>query len=1775
MVLRHRTFTYNLFHLLNMNNNSHDSVVWQLLDKYFDGPNAKYKLTQHHLHSYSDFIRYRIPSILQDFNSWNNSEVFNGAKVRTTTENIYTGNPNARAHIFVGMNVHDLHNSCCNLTRTSLPVVQRPTRLQLRHQTLEYSKLPNQPIRYITPNEARLRNLNYQHELVADIVIVHHCTLDKKEKEYRSFEFVQMCTQNWHKHYTHIRSLLMKHTLPKTVPELAEHVKVRTNVLVQYVHKHSHITKPEISDVLRNYIQRGISKCNTCEDGVDYVSRMMGITACKYVSMFEDVVLAKIPLMLHSEFCVLRNQPNAFLRDVGECVYEKGGYFIIRGKEKVIISQESYCRSVIQTRSTTLNAPSTAVFSHTHILHKGDSKPIERGQEEVFEASIECANDPRPPVKVVLHYKRMPYYYTGGSVQPNDIKKYQLDIMRKHLPFKGLYITLFNRKGTSRENAILFDVPVFLLFRAMGATNKKNMKEQLSDREIIECILGCDTTGIQQVDVPLASSRALCACEDNALQMHSKCWYTPHEEGDCMFLTFDTVVKLPPHSMVNVQFVSSKLYKKKVMSCEVIDSKTHKDVLVRLPVSDNCFPFDASFEMVSIQGLKGVTQAIASPCRYARRYRATVRKRTKTHCSLAYHSHTEAKQTYDPILYDLLLPALQEGSFAVNHDVAQDMLQRMVNMKALDDQDDQFAELSRWGTTEKLDAVYRSLFTHIHPTQSDENPSHLLRRKQMFLGYMTKRLLFAYLGLDERNTSRDSYKLRRVQLSGEMLSDVFRYEYFQLQNKYKEYIRNGMRQQGVQGTFKGLFMSSVVRTNLFDSIYMTERLQKSFMGRWGSKIANDADQKAYCQELIRLSYYGSLAYLRRVHKELPSTSKPGQKKGTSKAVGPRLLHASQYGLICPVETPDGANIGKIKHLTTFAFVAPQMSLTDKNELMKYIKRFSKPSHTIDSYYQLNQYHKIIIDGNWSYVCPENGLFANKPITRTQLLTPDRLVSTLRLLRRNGLLSPLISISWNISRKEIEIRTQEGRVTRPLLIVENNVPLFAPEYHNNTDEAWLWEELLTGRSSSHEKQCEAKRSLYYELSVRFQWEDKVPQYASQNFTTTIDQLRMLSGVIEYIDTNEIDRALLAMKPEQLIPRKTFYDAWVDKTYAISTTKKKTSPQNNSHHLLHCVGDRPEHTTFRIASTADAQRFARHLQNKLANVNAKKTKKDVSGRSPIFHYTHCELHPSLMLGIMGMLIPFPEHSQAPRNQYSCHQSKQALGLYVSNFRKRLDHANHILHYPERALTGSRYIKYINNERLNYGTNVIVAIMCYGGFNIEDSVLFNKASVDRGLFQSTYFYTEEVTEKDSQNEKVLIGRNFDIQRMYRKYNYAWVDSNTKRQGIIPVKMLNHLVKKDDVLIEAYEEKREPGGEGRSFTDYKRDVSKDGYVDNIFLSDDVRGRRVAKVTLRNIRVPVVGDKFASRSGQKGTLGALIEEEDMPFLGDCSNAFLSGLKPDIILNPHAIPSRMTIGQLFESLSGVIGTKLGKMGDSTPLCSVPGTNPSESLTKLMQTIGLNPYGNQTMYNGNTGEQLVGKVFLGPTYYQRLKQMPEDKYYHRRTGRADMVTRQPIGGRAQGGALKLGEMERDSLLAHGISTFTKEAFNEKSDGFHYKVSRNHGMVHPPTAKDKVNYDHFTPVRRTMDFLSTDEAGGFKEYIANHAMDATDYKTHADIVQKETIQTNEPTSTVNIPFTTRLFSQECEAMGVGVRLMTENSYGTEIQVLGGSTQSTEIKNQQKSV
>ena len=429
-----------------------------------------------------------------------------------------------------------------------------------------------------------------------------------------------------------------------------------------------------------------------------------------------------------------------------------------------------------------------------------------------------------------------------------------------------------------------------------------------------------------------------------------------------------------------------------------------------------------------------------------------------------------------------------------------------------------------------------------------------------------------------------------------------------------------------------------------------------------------------------------------------------------------------------------------------------------------------------------------------------------------------------------------------------------------------------------------------------------------------------------------------------------------------------------------------------------------------------------------------------------YTHMEIHPSFLFGIMGNLIIYPENNPLPRDLFSCGQSKQAVSLYHSNYLSRIDKSGLLLNYGEVPLVKSRYLKYINNEEHPYGENVIVAIMCYGGFNVEDSILFNQASVDRGLFNTTYYNMYESSEESSKVGGTTVDSRFS--NIYKekvvglKPGYDYSDLNN-------IGLIKENTRIDDkkVII------------GKISTNLSNpDVSLDestfpkkgqlGYIDKAFITENEEGFRIAKVRVREERIPAIGDKFCSRCGQKGTIGLIIPEEDMPFSED-------GIRPDLIINPHALPSRMTIGQLLETVIGKACAQYGAFGDCTAFINKG--SKYEIFGKLLVKSGFNSSGNEILYNGQNGEQLVTEIFIGPTYYMRLKHMVKDKINYRAQGPRTNLTRQPVQGRANDGGLRIGELERDAIIAHGISYFLNESLLVRGDQYYMAICNLTGFI----------------------------------------------------------------------------------------------------------------------
>jgi len=406
---------------------------------------------------------------------------------------------------------------------------------------------------------------------------------------------------------------------------------------------------------------------------------------------------------------------------------------------------------------------------------------------------------------------------------------------------------------------------------------------------------------------------------------------------------------------------------------------------------------------------------------------------------------------------------------------------------------------------------------------------------------------------------------------------------------------------------------------------------------------------------------------------------------------------------------------------------------------------------------------------------------------------------------------------------------------------------------------------------------------------------------------------------------------------------------------------------------------------------------------------------------YTYTHCEIHPSTIFGILASCIPFPEHNQSPRNTYQCAMGKQAMGMYVTNFTSRMDKTAYILSYPMRPLVDTRLMNYIKLNRIPSGEVVMVAIMSYSGYNQEDSIIFNQGAIDRGMFAATIYHTEKDEDKKIHGDEEIRCRPDKTKTKGMKFgNYGKLNN----KGVVPE---NTLIENKDIIlgkVVPIKENRNDHTKVIKYQDQSKSyrANEECYIDKNYVNCNGDGYTFAKVRVRAFRKPVIGDKFSSRHGQKGTIGIILPEKDMPFDEN-------GLRPDIIINPHAIPSRMTIGQLKETLLGSVLLELGLFGDGTSFNNFP----VKDICKLMTKHGYEAHGNKILNNGMTGEQIETSVFYGPTFYQRLKHMVKE------------------------GGLRFGEMERDCMVSHGAGRFTKGRIYDCSDKFTTHCCKKCGML----------------------------------------------------------------------------------------------------------------------
>ena len=490
---------------------------------------------------------------------------------------------------------------------------------------------------------------------------------------------------------------------------------------------------------------------------------------------------------------------------------------------------------------------------------------------------------------------------------------------------------------------------------------------------------------------------------------------------------------------------------------------------------------------------------------------------------------------------------------------------------------------------------------------------------------------------------------------------------------------------------------------------------------------------------------------------------------------------------------------------------------------------------------------------------------------------------------------------------------------------------------------------------------------------------------------------------------------------------------------------------------------------------------------------------------YNYTHAEIHPSTIFGVLGSCVVFPDHNQAPRNTYQCAMGKQSMGIYATNYDQRMDKTTYVLNYPTKPLVDTRIMNLIDLNKIPSGCQIHVAIMSHTGYNQEDSVLINKGSIDRGLFLATIYHTEKDEDKNIIRDEIIRCKPDKSKTKGIKFgNYDKLNAD----GFVPE---NTLVENRDVIISKIipiKENRNDPTKTIKYDDQSKTYRtyEESYIDKNFTGRNGDGYDFAKVRIRTLRKPVIGDKVSSRHGQKGTIGNIIPEKDMPFNKE-------GLKPDIIINPHAIPSRMTIGQLKETLLGKVLINLGLYGDGTAF----GELDINTIRKELINVGYESCGNEILYDGHTGKQIESSIFIGPVYYQRLKHMVNDKQHSRSIGPMVNLTRQPAEGRSRDGGFRIGEMERDVMIAHGMSKFTKDRLYDVSDKYSMYVCNKCGMV------------------------ASFNNGQHKNFHMN--IDFTIHKC-------KTCNNTTDFSKVNVPYAFKLMSQELQTVNIVPRIITDN-------------------------
>ncbi|KAF3434232.1 hypothetical protein FNV43_RR25335 [Rhamnella rubrinervis] len=764
------------------------------------------------------------------------------------------------------------------------------------------------------------------------------------------------------------------------------------------------------------------------------------------------------------------------------------------------------------------------------------------------------------------------------------------------------------------------------------------------------------------------------------------------------------------------------------------------------------------------------------------------------------------------------------------------------------------------------------------------------RPKCIYVAVMLRRIMDAMLN-KEAMDDKDYVGNKRLELSGNMISLLF-------EDLFKTMITEATKAADIvlakrSRSSRFEFVQFIVRDNIRIGL---ERALST--GNWDVKRFK-MSRKGVTQVLARLSFIGTLGHMTRINPQFEKSRKVS---------GPRALQPSQWGMLCPCDTPEGESCGLVKNLALMTHVT-----TDEEE-----------GPLISLFHCLGVEDLELLSGEELHT-PNSLLVLFNGHILGKHRRPQHFATAIRTLRRAGKIGEFVSVFLNEKQCCVYIASDGGRVCRPLVIADKGISRIK-EYH--------MKELLDG--------------------VR----------------TFDDFLR--EGLIEYLDVNEENNALIALYERDATPETT----------------------------------------------------------------------------------HIEIEPLTILGVCAGLIPYPHHNQSPRNTYQCAMGKQAMGNIAYNQLCRMDTLLYLLVYPQRPLLTTKTIELVGYDKLGAGQNATVAVMSYSGYDIEDAIVMNKASLDRGFGRCIVMkrYASILQKYDNKTSDRIVRPN-------REGNDAGRMQVLDDDGLaVP----GEIIRPNDIYINKQSPKvtRGPDRNKDKLADseykftpqtFKGAIGESSVVDKVALYSDKNNNLCVKFLIRQTRRPEVGDKFSSRHGQKGVCGTIVQQEDFPFSE-------RGICPDLIMNPHGFPSRMTVGKMIELLGGKAGVSCGRFHYGSAFGEPSGhADRVEAISETLVDKGFSYNGKDFIYSGITGCALQAYIFMGPIYYQKLKHMVLDKMHARGSGPRVMLTRQPTEGRQRNGGLRVGEMERDCLIAYGASMLIFERLMISSDPFEVQVCRACGLL----------------------------------------------------------------------------------------------------------------------